>query len=209
MTSSRLRSFPSARRNCSPLPFPATAIPAESYPRYSSRRSPSIMIGTTLFLPTYPTMPHIRTSKDFPARPLFGQGETELFDDRIGQHFAGDSLNLGLRLFARQSPVQRQLKILPLANAFQAFVPHFLERAVNGFALRVENAFLQRDVNVGCHKTVIIRDGLWTSDLNTSRPRSDVRGLTPVSHLFSLSSRSSNASCSSLRCRGFVLASSC
>src|SRR6202051_2829890 len=102
MTSSRLRSLPSARRSCNPSPFPPTAIPAESYPRYSSRRSPSIMIGTTLFLPTYPTMPHIRTSKDFPARPLFGQGETELFDDRIGQHFAGDSLNLGLRLFARQ-----------------------------------------------------------------------------------------------------------
>src|SRR5579872_7400696 len=62
MTSSRLRSFPSARRICRPSPLPHTAIPAESYPRYSRRRNPSIMTGTTLFLPTYPTMPHILNS---------------------------------------------------------------------------------------------------------------------------------------------------
>src|ERR1035437_4929097 len=166
MTSSRLRSLPSARRSCSPSPSPATAIPAESYPRYSSRRKPSMMIGTTLFLPTYPTMPHIKkTSRDFPRPFLLGQGETELFNYGVGQHFAGDALDLGLRLFARQSSVQRQLKILPLANAFQTFVSHLLERALDGLALGVENAFLQRDVDVGCHKKIIIRDGLRTSDL--------------------------------------------
>src|ERR1700694_2403909 len=109
MASSRLRSLPSARRSCSPVPFPATAIPAETYPRYSSRRRPSMMIGTTLFLPTYPTMPHIGRPQSTPA--LLGQGETKLFNDRIGQHFAGDAFHLGLRLFAREPSVQRQLKI--------------------------------------------------------------------------------------------------
>src|SRR5215467_5148469 len=59
MTSSRLRSLPSARLICNPSPLPPTAIPAESYPRYSSRLSPSRMTGTTRFLPTYPTIPHI------------------------------------------------------------------------------------------------------------------------------------------------------
>ena len=36
-----------------------TAIPAESYPRYSRRRNPSIRIGTALRSATTPTMPHI------------------------------------------------------------------------------------------------------------------------------------------------------
>src|SRR5574337_695623 len=35
------------------------ARPAESYPRYSSRLSPSRRTGTTFLCPTYPTIPHI------------------------------------------------------------------------------------------------------------------------------------------------------
>jgi hypothetical protein len=35
------------------------ATPAESYPRYSRRRSPSTMTSTASFSPTYPTIPHI------------------------------------------------------------------------------------------------------------------------------------------------------
>src|SRR5450631_887359 len=43
---------------------------------------------------------HGKTSKD--SQPsLLGQGETEFFNDGIGQHLAGDPLDLGLRLFAR------------------------------------------------------------------------------------------------------------
>src|SRR5579864_9133606 len=144
-----------------------------------------MMIGTTLFFPTYPTMPHIRRPQRIPRPLLLGQGETEFFNYGVGQHFAGDALDFRLRLIARESPVQRQLKILTLANALQAFVSHLLERAVNGFALGVENAFLERNANVGCHKNLIIREEgnprLRTSDVgppgpNTSRPRSEVQG---------------------------------
>ena len=38
----------------------ATASPAESYPRYSSRARPSTRIFDAGRVPTYPTMPHIR-----------------------------------------------------------------------------------------------------------------------------------------------------
>ena len=58
--SSRLRSLPGARHTASLLlaGLP-TAIPAESYPRYSRRLNPSMMTGTTFFGPTYPTIPHM------------------------------------------------------------------------------------------------------------------------------------------------------
>src|SRR5580704_4942098 len=110
MTSSRLRSLPSARRTCSPSPLPHTAIPAESYPRYSKRRSPSIMTGTTAFLPTYPTMPHIFFYSCFrrgdrlisdseiatQGASIF-EGVTKLLDDRIGKDFARDASDFRIR----------------------------------------------------------------------------------------------------------------
>src|SRR5262245_17299223 len=58
MTVSRFDSLPALRRR-STQPFFTTATPAESYPRYSSRRSPSINTGTTSFGPMYPMIPHI------------------------------------------------------------------------------------------------------------------------------------------------------
>src|SRR5690242_6863664 len=125
-------------------------------------------------------MPHMERPQGSLA--LFRQGETELFNDWIGQHFAGDALDFRLDLFAGQSPVQRKLKILSLANALQTLVAHLLKCALNGFALRVENAFLQRDVNVGCHKKIIIRHVL-TVDLRRQpsesrlQRSSEVRGL--------------------------------
>src|SRR5438876_187776 len=56
MTSgSCLRMMPSAY-----APLAIGAIPAESYPRYSSLERPSRMTGEALPLPTYPTMPHMK-----------------------------------------------------------------------------------------------------------------------------------------------------
>src|SRR5271156_4902814 len=40
-------------------PFSTVATPAESYPRYSSRRKPSSRIGVASALPIYPIIPHI------------------------------------------------------------------------------------------------------------------------------------------------------
>src|SRR4051794_24581399 len=55
---SRLTSFPSLRR-ISACPAEIVQIPAESYPRYSSRFSPSMITGVASPAPLYPTMPHI------------------------------------------------------------------------------------------------------------------------------------------------------
>ena len=46
---------------CSPC-GPNNAIPAESYPRYSSLRKPSRRISPHCFGPVYPTIPHTRAS---------------------------------------------------------------------------------------------------------------------------------------------------
>src|SRR5580658_6458329 len=118
-------------------------MPAESYPRYSRRRRPSMMIGTTSFLPTYPTMPHMRG-----LRGLVFEGAAILFDYRIGEHFPGNAFNLGLRLFAAQTAIEGKLEILALANIVHAFVAHFLQRALDSLALRIEDTLLERDVDV-------------------------------------------------------------
>ena len=44
---------------CRAAPSDTTATPAESYPRYSSRRSPSTTTCRACFSPTYPTIPHM------------------------------------------------------------------------------------------------------------------------------------------------------
>lgn len=91
---------------------------------------------------------------------LLVQGKPELFDDGVGEHLTGDPFDFSLGLFAGESSLQRELEVLSLAYALQSFVAHFLESALNGLALGIENAFLERDVNVGCHKKIIIREGL-------------------------------------------------
>jgi len=89
---------------------------------------------------------------------LLSQGETEFFNDGIGQDFAGDPFNFRLSLVARQATIQSQLEIFPLPNALQALVPHLLQSPMNRFALGIENAFLEGDVHVSCHKNTIIRE---------------------------------------------------
>jgi hypothetical protein len=89
---------------------------------------------------------------------LLSQGETVFFNDRIGQDFAGDSFNFRLCLVARQATIQSQLEIFPLPNSLQALVPHLLQSPLNRFALGIEDAFLEGDVDVGCHKNNIIRE---------------------------------------------------
>src|SRR5215831_16117055 len=116
-----------------------------------------MITGTTLFLPTYPTMPHMTD----PLRrlDLFSEAETEFFDDGIRQNLAGNPFDFCLRLFARQNTIEGEFEIFSLPHAFQALVAHFLQRAVDGFTLRIENALLERNVNAGCHKATIIREG--------------------------------------------------
>ena len=107
---------------------------------------------------------------------LLGQREAKFFNYGIGQHFSGNALDLGLCFIAREASVQRELKILSLAHGLETLVTHLLERALNSLALGVENAFLERDVDVSCHKKVIIRDwfGLDRFDLSTGERRTSV-----------------------------------
>src|ERR1043165_1288378 len=58
MTPSSIEILPFAFRVSRPLPF-IVEMPAESYPRYSSRFNPSMRRGDAVFDPTYPTIPHI------------------------------------------------------------------------------------------------------------------------------------------------------
>src|SRR5277367_3803608 len=92
-------------------------------------------------------MPHMRNSRNSVC-----EGAAKLFDHRVGQHFAGNTLHFGLRFVAAESAIERQFEVLALANFFQTLVAHLLKRTVNGLALGIENAFLERNVNVGFHR---------------------------------------------------------
>src|SRR5438270_11337723 len=85
-TSSRFRSLPEARRTDKHPLSSSTATPAESYPRYSSRLRPSIMMGTALCGPMYPTIPHIISR-------LVQELHAIILNDRVGQHLAGDLIH--------------------------------------------------------------------------------------------------------------------
>lgn len=85
------------------------------------------------------------------------EGVAKLFDDRVGQDFACHLLDFGLSFILRESAVQADLEILALANVVQTLVAHFVESALNGLALGIQNALLEGDVNVGLHPNVIIR----------------------------------------------------
>src|SRR6478672_9466375 len=65
----RLSSLPSARRRTSSPPS-IVQMPAESYPRYSSRLSPSNRRCATSDFPTIPTIPHIRLLRRLARHPL-------------------------------------------------------------------------------------------------------------------------------------------
>jgi hypothetical protein len=84
----------------------------------------------------------------------------KLFNDWVGENFSRDAFDLGLRRLAVQPPLQRKFEILTLADFFQTLIAHLFERALDGFALRIENTFLKRDVNVGFHWSCNYTSGL-------------------------------------------------
>ena len=96
-------------------PSRTTATPAESYPRYSSRRRPSISTGSSGLDPTYPTIPHMVQDSPFDvlrARRLAAQ--PGLFSwrrardaERVGRHVLGDRRSRGdVRARADASPAR-------------------------------------------------------------------------------------------------------
>src|ERR1044072_5369286 len=146
MTSSRFRSFPEARRTSSLPAECTTARPTESSPRYPSFRSPSTMTGTTLLEPMYPTIPHM----------LFDDLEAVFLDDRIGENFPGNFLQLALGLFAGPA-IEIKNKKFALANVGDGGVTEPGEGVLNGLTLRIENRALWHDPNVSFHGESIAR----------------------------------------------------
>src|ERR1019366_9594305 len=95
----------------------------------------------------------------------------ELFDHWIGQDFAGHPLHFRARRFAIQAAVERKLKVLALADIGNPLVPHLGQRALNGFALWIQDALLHRDVNVGFHE-------LLNYTIRPERPRPERPGVS-------------------------------
>ena len=79
------------------------------------------------------------------------EGAAKLFYYRVGEHFTSDALDFGLRLLTAESAVERKFEILSLTDFFEALVAHLLESTMDGLALRIEDAFFERNVNVGSH----------------------------------------------------------
>src|SRR5579862_1261683 len=136
------------------------------------------MTGTTLFFPTYPTMPHM-TSPHPPAAdsqlekiqitrldaaiygplrtpPLLLDRIPVFFNDRIRKHFSRNTFHLSLSFLLAQAAVQGDLEILSLAHLIKPLVTHLFQCTLNGFSLRIEHTLLQRHVHVGFHGTFII-----------------------------------------------------
>jgi len=85
------------------------------------------------------------------SRNSLCEGAAKFFDYRVGEHFARNALQFRLRLFAAEPAIECQLKIFSLADLFQAFIAHLLKRPMDRLSLRIEDALLQRNVDVGFH----------------------------------------------------------
>src|SRR5260370_1842768 len=75
----------------------------------------------------------------------------KLFDYRIGQDFPRNATDFALRLRPIQSAIQRQLEKFPLPHVLQPVVTHLMKRSLDGLALRIQDAPLQRNIHVCFH----------------------------------------------------------
>ena len=80
--------------------------------------------------------------------------EGELFDDGVGEDFAGDALDFKLRLrwILRERVVESQQEVFSLADVGDAVVLHTTERAGYSLALSIEHGPLQRDIYMRLHQ---------------------------------------------------------
>src|SRR5271165_397742 len=93
------------------------------------------------------------------------EGEAILFDYGISKYLACDTLNLCLSRIASDAVIERDLEVLSLAQVIDAAIDHFLQGAMNSFALRIEHGLLERDVNVGFHNGRIIIPTVQTPEV--------------------------------------------
>src|ERR1700756_4150246 len=129
------------------------------------------MTGTTRFLPTYPTMPHMRNTpwiRYWHWNPAFQgkatadrasvtgesvfEGVAIFLNHRVGQDFAGNAIDFRLSFVPGEGTVEFEFEVLALAHVCQTFVAHLFQRAFDGLALWIEDALLERNINVGLHE---------------------------------------------------------
>jgi hypothetical protein len=77
-----------------------------------------------------------------------GEFDAVIFDDGVGEQFLASRLEQILRLGAVLFD-ELDLENLALADAFDASDVEQFQRALNGFALRIEQTLLQGDDNIG------------------------------------------------------------
>lgn len=75
----------------------------------------------------------------------------ELFDDGIGEDFAGDALDFGAGGVWSEGVIEGEEEVFALADGGYALVVHAGEGVADGLALGVEDGGLERDVDMCLH----------------------------------------------------------
>src|SRR5215813_9418635 len=78
----------------------------------------------------------------------------KIFDNRIRQNFARHAFGFRARIVVAQSAVQRDLEILSLPNVVDAAITKQLNGVLDRFALGIQNAWFQCDVDFRFHARV-------------------------------------------------------
>src|SRR5690606_20014838 len=136
--SARLLSFPARLQATSSVPS-TTATPAESYPRYSSRRSPSSTIGSAGRDPTYPTIPHMPGSLPQDRSLILRESRS------FAQHGCAELPRFRIREMSATAPGPRSGRDHPPGNSPVAAPAHRSVPARTGTSTDRETARTARD----------------------------------------------------------------
>ncbi len=82
---------------------------------------------------------------------LFLNAIGKLFDHGVGEHFAGDPLDLSPRRINCESVRQSQCKVFALAHGSYGRKSDLAQSVLDGLALRIEDRSFQRDIDMGLH----------------------------------------------------------
>ena len=82
---------------------------------------------------------------------LFLDAVCVLFDDRIGEDFGGDALNLGAGSLGGEPIGEGKREILALPHGSHLGKTDLAQGILDGLALRIEDRCLQRDIDMRLH----------------------------------------------------------
>ena len=78
-----------------------------------------------------------------------------LLDDGVSENFPGDLIQLPAGFFGRSGIVHLDLEVLALPNILHTFMPQPVKRRADRSSLRIQDGFLQRDVNNSLHGFIV------------------------------------------------------